>query len=409
MAKKLKSLSPRLSGIRNLPLSPTSRSTTGRASIKNSRNSTDKSKEDQDAAGQKQDVAPAGKLLQQGTKSDPPPQFKHLGQPDDSEAKLAMSQSPHYQAEWTLRKRNRSLTFQEVGCRPPPFHDFVKPDEDGADLPIPGVNTHTHTVWILPSQRESRALCKTEDGIFTTSLKKLLPPALGTSALPKTVVTSEGKPRMSFPKDKKYTYNISSRVLEKLKPLELAQSRKNTGEEKAVAVLTVFPEPTRTTKMKTTASMRIILSPRSALQRPSGFAIALSPRTESCLRLGYTLQSSCQEVGQRNIDLNSKVKAKFEKMKRAEWLAYLAEAKAAKRCVEEEQKKADTALKVAVGSIRQRNVTTNPTAALTLPAIRKKKDLKRKLKKIHTKKGIESEVEGDKEEHTKEKGKGKAR
>ncbi|KAJ6608389.1 hypothetical protein B0H10DRAFT_2226895 [Mycena sp. CBHHK59/15] len=90
-----------------------------------------------------------------------------------------------------------------------------------------------------------------------------------------------------------------------------------------------------------------------------------------------------------NIDLDSKVRAKFKKMKRAEWLAYLAEAKAAKVAADEaEEKEATKEVRRKKKSIRQRNVATNPTAALTLPAIRKKKDLKRKLKKIHTKKGI---------------------
>lgn len=41
-----------------------------------------------------------------------------------------------------------------------------------------GVNTHNHTIWILPSQRAAIPLFKAEDGTLRTSLKKLIPPAL---------------------------------------------------------------------------------------------------------------------------------------------------------------------------------------------------------------------------------------
>ncbi|KAJ6587761.1 hypothetical protein B0H10DRAFT_1961351 [Mycena sp. CBHHK59/15] len=130
------------------------------------------------------------------------------------------------------------------------------------------------------------------------------------------------------------------------------------------------------------------------------------------------------------IFFDSKVKAKFEKMKRAEWLAYLAEAKVAKvaadkakakeatkearrnkkRSVEEEQKKRRHGTE---GSSGQRTAAKrhheSDSSSDTPSDSEEERHLKRKLKKIRTKKGIELEVEEDKEEHTKEKGKRKAK
>ncbi|KAJ7844842.1 hypothetical protein B0H13DRAFT_2363989 [Mycena leptocephala] len=164
-------------------------STTGGAATKNSAD-----KDKQDAAAQKQDtIAPSGKLLQQEVKADPAPKFKHLGQPgsdpnkkkepgaDDASVSSLSSIIPSEdEHEDDADKPHKSPSTIDVDL--PPSHNFVAPDEVEAGLPIAvefqGVNTHNHTIWILPSQRAAIPLFKAEDGTLRTSLKKLIPPAL---------------------------------------------------------------------------------------------------------------------------------------------------------------------------------------------------------------------------------------
>ncbi|KAJ7148040.1 hypothetical protein C8R43DRAFT_1108102 [Mycena crocata] len=168
--------------------------TTGGAAIKNS---VEKARED--AAAQKEDVAPTGAhltLLEGKSTSDPAPQHRRLLQDGDGAGGQAERRKfiSVYGREGTeimfpepsspLTEASSQVSDKLVNSNvkpssPPKQASLDLPSQDEVNLPVKvhftGIGTSSREVYILPSVRQDIVIYKAPDGTYTTSLKKLIP------------------------------------------------------------------------------------------------------------------------------------------------------------------------------------------------------------------------------------------
>ncbi|KAJ7777717.1 hypothetical protein DFH07DRAFT_976934 [Mycena maculata] len=182
--------------------------TTGGAALKNS---ADKAKEDSEASAKKADTAPSGankKLLELGTKTDPPAQHKRLGgglTGAGSNAKAKVEDSAHSELSSLESEGEEEIDTPSgaknqgvlMGQEPkdPVFTSGnvnhtamqgdiapaeIKPlDMDECPIVITFLgSSENREIWILPAQRGDVRVSKTPEGAYVSSWKQVIPNAL---------------------------------------------------------------------------------------------------------------------------------------------------------------------------------------------------------------------------------------